>query len=443
MRRVKNVVRAVSSSYLAIAANIVFTAMSVPLALQYLSRAEFGLWAVATQIAGYAGIIDFGMAIAFARALIDHKDNKETGQFGATITTGGVVFVVQGLLVLLIGWLCSPLLPGLMAIPAGLSRNFQILVVGQCGITAFVFATRVLGSPLYAYQRQDVYNYMTALMFLIGLGFQWLGFAWGWGVFSLLFSNGIGAVLTACIGFTVTCRMSLWPKRGQWGRPNFKSFWEMCGFGKDVFLLTVGNQLLNASQVVIVSRIMGLDAAAIWSVCNKAMMVGQQLVSRVFDFSEVALSEMYVRHEHKRLVDRLKDIVMITASMSVFAAVSLAVCNGSFVTVWTSGKVGWGPLNDWLLGAMLMVFTTTRCHTHFVIVTKHTGRMKYIYFMEGVVFVITAALLVSGWGFAGLFVAAIGCDILFSGIYGMHRTAQFARLGSWEVWTWLYPPLKF
>ena len=165
MRRVRNVVRAVSSSYLAIAANIVFTAMSVPLALQYLSRAEFGLWAVATQIAGYAGIIDFGMAIAFARALIDHKDNKETGQFGATITTGGVVFVIQGLLVLLIGWLCSPLLPGLMAIPAGLSRNFQILVVGQCGITAFVFATRVLGSPLYAYQRQDVYNYITALMF--------------------------------------------------------------------------------------------------------------------------------------------------------------------------------------------------------------------------------------------------------------------------------------
>jgi hypothetical protein len=173
------------------------------------------------------------------------------------------------------------------------------------------------------------------------------------------------------------------------------------------------------------------------------MMVGQQLVHRVYDFSEVALAEMLVRREQERLIRRLKDVVMTTASMSVFAAVGLAVCNGSFVTLWTSGKVHWAPLNDWLLGAMLMVFATTRCHTHFVIVTKHMGRMKYIYFTEGVVFVISAVLLVSWWGFAGLFVAAIGCDILFSGIYGMRRTAQFAPLGGWEVWSWLYPPLKF
>ena len=443
MGRKGNVARAVSSSYVVTAANILYTAVSVPLALHFLSKAEFGLWAVATQIAGYAAIVDFGMSIAFARALVDHKDNKETGMFGATLATGGLVFVVQGVLIVLIGLLCSPVLPGLMAIPANLAGAFRILVIGQCGILAFSYMTRVLGAPLYAHQRQDVYNYIVAGMLLAGLGIQWVGFALGWGVFSMLFGNGACAVLTACLAFAATCRMALWPKRGQWGRPNARCFGELFAFGKDVFLLTLGGQLLNASQVVIVSRVMGLDAAAIWSVCNKAMMVGQQLVSRISDFSEVALSEMYVRQEHKRLVDRFKDIVMITASMSAFAAVGIAVCNGSFVAIWTSAKVSWSPVNDWLLGAMLLVFTTTRCHTHFVIVTKNVGRMKYIYFMEGVVFVGSAALLVTRLGFAGLFIAAIVCDICFSGSYGMYRTARFAQLKGWDVVRWLYPAFRF
>ena len=443
MSRIKNIVRAVSASYVATAANILYTGASIPLALHYLSKAEFGLWAVAMQLAGYAFIVDFGMSTAFARTLIDHKDDKSTGLFGATITTGSLVSVLQGLLVFLIAAVGSPMLARLMDIPAELSDVFRILVVVQSGIIAFTYATRACNLQLYANQRQDIYNYISAGIFLPSFLLQWLGFALGWGVISMLISNAVCAVLSVGVTFAITCKLSLWPKRGQWGSPNRQIFWEMFGFGKDVFLLTLGGQLLQASQVVVVTRIMGLEAAAVWAVCNKTMAVAQQLVCRVFDFSEVVLSEMYVRKEFSRLVQRFQDIVTLTASMGVFAAVALAVCNGSFVWIWTSGKVGWNPVNDWLLGAMLLVFTTTRCHTSFVVVTKVVGMMKYIYFAEGVVFVGTAILLSRQIGFPGLFIAAITADLLFSGAYGTLRTARFGGIKPIAVLGWLRQPLFF
>ncbi|MEI8342017.1 MAG: hypothetical protein WCH43_10855, partial [Verrucomicrobiota bacterium] len=111
--------------------------------------------------------------------------------------------------------------------------------------------------------------------------------------------------------------------------------------------------------------------------------------------------------------------------------------------LWTSGKVGWSPVNDWLLGATLLVFSTTRCHTNFVVVTRDVGLMKYVYFLEGIAFVGVAILMVSRFGFPGLFISAIGCDILFSGIYGTLRTARFAGINAWEVVKWLSSPFRF
>ena len=52
MSRVRHYTRSLASGYAAFAANTVFSLVSVPLALHYLSKAEFGLWALTTQIAG-------------------------------------------------------------------------------------------------------------------------------------------------------------------------------------------------------------------------------------------------------------------------------------------------------------------------------------------------------------------------------------------------------
>jgi hypothetical protein len=49
-RRTYNFIRSLGAGYFAIAVNIVYTVASVPLALHYLGKEQFGLWALAQQI---------------------------------------------------------------------------------------------------------------------------------------------------------------------------------------------------------------------------------------------------------------------------------------------------------------------------------------------------------------------------------------------------------
>src|SRR2546423_14389169 len=99
MSRLKNFSRALTSGYVLLAANVIYTFVSVPLALHYLSKAEFGLWALTSQVAGYLTLLDLGMSGA-SRILIDYKDSKDQSDYGSVIQTTILVSFLQGILIL-------------------------------------------------------------------------------------------------------------------------------------------------------------------------------------------------------------------------------------------------------------------------------------------------------------------------------------------------------
>jgi len=76
MSRFKRFAHSLASGYAALASTVLVTLASVPLALHYLSKEEFGLWALASQVAAYLSLIDAGMTGSLSRFLIDHKDHK-------------------------------------------------------------------------------------------------------------------------------------------------------------------------------------------------------------------------------------------------------------------------------------------------------------------------------------------------------------------------------
>ena len=79
MSRSKRFVTNLVSSYATIGINILYTVVSIPLALHYLDKEEFGLWVLVTQMAGYLMLLEFGMSGSVARSLSDHKDEIEHG----------------------------------------------------------------------------------------------------------------------------------------------------------------------------------------------------------------------------------------------------------------------------------------------------------------------------------------------------------------------------
>jgi O-antigen/teichoic acid export membrane protein len=444
MSRTRKFSHSLASGYLFLGATTVQTLASVPLALHYLPKQEIGLWALVIQISGYLLLIDLGMSGSISRILIDHKDQPGAGVYGAIIKTGALVLLVQGAIIVIAGVAVSFCLPDLFAVPTAYQRDFQILTAGQCIALGALFVGRMFNHILQAHQRYDLCNY--ALMFGVAanLGVMWFGFHLGWDLYSLLAASVAGQLVATVLTLAAVIKLKLFPQSGAWGCVNRKTFHELFSYGREILLLSVGLQLVSASQIMVISRTLGLDAAAVWYMATKSFMLAQQIVYRPVDFSAAAFSEMMARGERDRLLTRFRDLVVISASFAVWAGLAAGLCNQSFLAIWTQGAIHWRASSDWLMALFIVVTSITRSHIAFTGLTKDIRAMKYVYPFEGIAFVGLSLLVTPVWGMNGVIVSALVTNILCSGIYGFWRTREYFHVShARSLFGWLRQPLWF
>ncbi len=442
MARLKRYAHALASGYVLLGANTVFTLASVPLAFRYLKTAEFGLWATTAQIAGYIALIDFGMGGA-SRILIDYKDQKAGGEYGSVIQTTFWVSAVQAGLILIGGAVVALGLAAVVGVPETLRRPFAVLMIGQGVLLAGTFLSRVFQYVLAAHQLYDLANYAQTLGFAANFGVLWLGFHFGQGVYSMLWGQLAGWALVVVMSLFWCARRHLFPPTGAWGRPSWIRFRELFAYGRDIFLFQFGAQLVTASQTILLTRMLGLEAAAVWSVCTRAFQLIAQAIYRVFDFSCAALAEMIVREEREKLHERFRSVVMLSGSLSVAAAVLFAACNQAFVRVWSNGEIGWPAVNDALLALWLVVCVYTRTHVGLVGQTKQFRALSAVYFLEGFFFVGLSLLVLRRGGVTAMLLVSIATSLMFTFPYGLWRTSRYFGL-PWRTvaWHWVWPSLR-
>ena len=268
---------------------------------------------------------------------------------------------------------------------------------------------------------------------------MWIAFAGGAGVFSLLWGHAAGIVGTTIMTIAACARLKLFPSRTRWGRPTLQRFKELFAFGKDVFVFVLGGQMVNASQTILISPLMGLEAAGIWAVCTRSFTVIVQLAWRVLDYSGPPLSEMLVRGEHQRFFDRFRSVTVLTGAMATVAGVVIAACNQPFVEVWTHGKVGWSGWNDVLLAIWGVFMAVQRCHCGLLGVRKDFGRVKYVYFGEGAMFAALALLTARPLGFTGVIASSLIATLSMSFLWGLQRSRTDFGLSWPQILRWLEP----
>lgn len=440
MSRFRRAIHGVASSYVLLAAAALYSLASIPVALHYLDKERFGLWALMGSLVGYLSLIDAGMSNSAARLIIDHKDDRDGGHYGSLIKTGWLASLVQGAIILVTGLVFANSFARLLAIPAALQSEFIRLVDLQCGVVALSFATRIFTLVLNAHQRMDLVNYTGALSLAVNFAIQWTFFHFGFGVLSLAWAALCATVVIVVCQWLACARFKLFPGRGGWGRASWFHFKEIFAFGKDLFLVGVGTQLILASQTIVITRMLGLEAAAVWSVGLRVFNLVSQLVWRISDMSGAAFAEMMARGELARLRERYRSLAVLTFSLAGWAAVSFALCNSLFISIWTHGKIQWPVGNDWLLALWMILSAVVHCHNCFVVLTKQVGFMRYVYFVEGVVFVTLSLLVARAGGLPAIIGCSVVCSTVFSGAYGVWRISRYFGFPFGEVALgWLRP----
>jgi O-antigen/teichoic acid export membrane protein len=330
-----------------------------------------------------------------------------------------------------------------LKVPPALQPAFRYLLFAQSAILAATFATRVFGQILTAHQRTDITNYAQTASFVLSYAALWGAFRSGVGIFSIIAAQSATLLGTTCVYAWACMKLRLLPNTRFWGAPDWQKFRELLAFAKDVFFLSLGTQLVNASQIVIISRMLGLEAAAVWSICTRSFILMGQLVGRVLESAAMPLSEMFVRRENDRFSARYRDITVLSGSMAVVASAVFVSCNQPFVSVWAGHRFTWSVANDVLLAIWFILITLQRCHVGLLGVTKNLEILKYVYLAEGLTFIALGLVVIRWGGLSALIGCSIVCTIGFTLRFGLRETQARFDLG-FQQWIrdWFGPNLR-
>ncbi len=418
MSRRRHLAQALTSGAVSTLINAAYSLISIPLALSYLETREFGMWALTTQIVMYLTLIDSSLSASISRLIIESKDSPQSEEYGKVVATTRVVTRVQGLLAFVVGTGLALAAPTQLDIPTELHGTMLLLLLGQVAVFSAGLGMKAVTHFLIAHQRYDIVNYSMCLGPAVLLGTQWIGFRCGWGVYSLLAASTANAVISQVWLYVGAKRCGAMPPRN-FGKFDKKTFREFFTFGMQLFAQVLGWQLLSASQLIVVTKLLGLEAAAIYATCSKTMMIAQQLVFRVFDFSIPALSEMSARGEHQRLERRFLDLTTLCGVLAAWLAFMVAACNGPFVRWWTHGRIEpWAPVNDWLLAALTFAYAVNRVHGGLAWIIKDVRHIRFIFPLEGLCVIAIGALAVWIAGIPGVLAVSVVASFLFSGLMG-------------------------
>lgn len=452
MARVARFSRSLASGYILLGANIVYTVVSVPLAWHYLNAKEFGLWAVMAQITSHVALFDLGMSASAFRILVDYKDREKPGAYELYYSTSALIFMLQAIVIVAFGALSGPFLSAALRVPAEYNREFALLLFLSTCLLAVNFVFKIFHTALQAHQRYDIFNVVQSAQLLLMIFALWWSLKSGHGIYSgviagticgsiSLLAIAIGAIITGCAVPIADLRF-----------PTKAAIKELLSFGSSTFLLSLGWQMVGASQILLVSRVLGIEAAGVWSVATKAFNMCQQLVWRPLDYSAAVFAEMFVRGERTLLHQRFVEIFSITLSMSAIAGALLVACNEPLLQVWAAlssekGRISaqiaeWTTSNNILSAILLVSYTITRLLNSLPGITKRLQMLQYVYFLEGAIVILLGWFLAQHWGYSGVFIAAIAADLAVAGSYGFIFTSSFFGIRISTAVRWALPSAK-
>lgn len=396
------------AGYVAMVSTMVVGFITVPLALSFLSAAEFGLWRVAGQSLGYLLLLDLGVSWSASRMLMEPLRSGDSGELDSWWTVIVGVLSVQALLVAGLGFAGTDWIIASFELPPDLVPAAHLLWTGMILINAIQLPFRAYSGILYCQNRWYVMHLVTIIS-------SWLNLV----VFVALLAAGFrtSAYLIAsavAIGSNVVLLWYSVRKSGQRLRLAPRLFDRdklriLLRYSSGIFLLALAAQITFMSQAIIVNKMLGLEAVTVFAVSFTSFTVIAQLMRRAFDAYSPRWMQLFVEGNKQSVWTQWNHVMAWLLPATGIGAMGILVFNRSF-SMWYGGPVNHvGRFFDLLLAVCLVMYV----------------------FMFASAFVFHLSARIKGWCIAGLADAVLqmATGILLTRWFGISGVLLGALIG--------------
>jgi len=415
------------SAYAQMGVGMICSLLLVRIATKSLTSEEFGLWSFVFGSIGYFLMLDFGLSYSLGRIFADPIYSGDGKALSGKFILALIVLLGQAIFIAVLGiMLCGPLLH-YFKISSGLREVAGRLWIWCILIQASTLPLRVFPAIIHAQNRVYLANIISAISQVANLVVFWHFVTHGSGVMAYAYVSLLTTALTY-IGYILCVFPGENPLRLTLVWPDFTELPSIMKYGISVFASMITTQASGAAQIMILTRLLGLDAVAIYSVSSRLPMLLSSLCIKPFESHRTEWVGLYCQKDMGRMLASVRKALQLTLILILIAIAISIIINPIIVKYWTRTDYYAGTFFNVLVPFAFMGAALGNQLNILFHITKRMKSYTIVTIASALIEILLSIILVRKIGICGVPVATIMCTggfvVAFNLIYGRHQLKQ-------------------
>lgn len=421
--RYRRIALTMTSGFAARLLAMLATLVTVPMALAYLGKEQFGLWAAITSMIVWLGLLDLGLTSGLINALAESHGRGDRDAAASYVSTAAIVLTVIAAIVI-----CGLMIAGrrvawdIVFAAKGVAPNDRIglSVLAAAGAFAVGMPLAIVTQVYAAYQKAYVSNVFVAMGALITLLAVWLATRLALSLPGVILAFSAGPFLaTLANGIVLTTRDMPWV-RVAWSRCSVRALRRLGRTCVPLFLLQLGGLMVNQSQFFILAHVSGLSMVTDYAIIGRVIQIFAGVVLLTTAAFMPSYREALERGDRAWIAIGFKRMVLLRMTLAALFALAFLGFGNDLVRLWLRRPDIHFGREVWLALAVLLLASTW--------VTAHTDLLTIL----DRIWIQVGLVTING-------VATVAITLLLSPMYGILGAVAAVAFVSVFGWTWLLP----
>jgi O-antigen/teichoic acid export membrane protein len=352
--RTGNYAKGLVTGYAATLATILVGLWLTPFTLRFLDRQEYGVFALASDLLMWLGLLDIGITAGLNVQAAQLSGKPDTERLNRLASTAFFTQNLIVLVVLIVGGAMAVGFPHFFPVRQDLHRTTSALMAMLVLGSAIGFSTKTFSALLVANQQIHIDNLLRLALLAIRTVLTVVLLKKGWGLYSLAFASLAATLITSMMAVWRTYHLlsGLKIRRELASWDVFKG---MGSLGVWFSLGGIAGIVISSLNRVVTAKLISVEMVTTLSLTGGVFALSGGLLDQITNTARPMLGQMLGQRKIVEAERIYRHLFRLSTGFAVIAAFSFWAGNEPFVTRWVGAQNFGGSMLSMALALNLIV----------------------------------------------------------------------------------------
>ncbi len=397
--------------------------VTIPLALSYLGKEQFGLWAVVTSFVAWTSLFDFGIVNSLVNALSEANGKNNPEDAKSYVSTAFFALVAISTVLGIVLALCAGWVPWsqVLAVRIPIAQRTVMWTVVAALVCVLAGMPLSIVRQIYAgYQKSYIGNLFTAFSGLITLAALYLVVWTRGGLPALVFAFAGPGVFIGFVNLLYLTRKEMPWLAPQLSLVSRRAVRRLSSTSTPLFLFQIGALLVNETQMIVLAHVTSLKLVSEYSIIWRLGVTFASLIALGTSAFVPAFREAHERGDGSWMKAAFRRMLLLRMSIAAAVAFTLVLGGNLMLRVWLHRGDFNFPSSVWIAEGIFLASTIwVASFSDFLIIMDRIWIQVALVLINGVTTIALTLVLAPRLGLLGAIISIGFVTVCF--------------------WTWLIP----